>query len=353
VTSGNWAVYGSEHYDEKMTTYLKVSVTGSAVNGQVASLVDDINPVDQFSLSGSTGTSTTAPQIAGCSLFPDDNFWNTAVDTLPVHPNSTAYIASIGASTALHPDFGTQWNGVDIGIPFDVVPADQPLVPITFDYWDESDMGSGACNPTDSTTTGCYPIPVTPSIEGGGDRHILLLQEETCTLYEIYAAEKDSGRWNGGSGAIWHLDQNEMRPAGWTSADASGLAILPGLVRYGEVAGNGEINHAIRITLDTIQSGYIRPASHSDGRGGHDPNLPPMGLRLRLKAGYDISGFSAPIQKILRAMKKYGVVVADTGSDMYVSGQHHDGWDDDLLRELSRVTAGDFEALYTGDVIPY
>jgi hypothetical protein len=358
ASAGDWASYGSENYNEQMATYLKITIAGNAVSGRVFSLADAVSPVDQFSLSGSTGGGdagqdpSSAPRIAGCALFPDDNFWNTRVDTLPVHPSSAAYIVSIGAATPLHPDFGTQWNGTDIGIPYDVVPADQPLVPITFDYWDESDMGSAACSPADNAT-GCYPIPTNPSIEGGSDRHILLLQQGSCTLYEIYSAEYNAGRWSGGSGAIWHLDQNEVRPSGWTSADASGLAILPGLVRYDEVMGSGEINHAIRITLDTIQRGYIRPASHTDGTGGTDSSLPPMGLRLRLKADYDISGFSAPIRKILRAMKSYGIVVADTGSDMYVSGQHHDDWDDDLLRELSRVTAGDFEALYTGDVIPY
>jgi hypothetical protein len=353
AAAGDWARYGSEDYEDQMATYLKITVGGSAVNGQLFSLAEGADAVDQFSLSGPTGGGE-APQIAGCGIFPADNFWNTAVDTLPVHPNSAAYIASIGAAATLHPDFGTEWNGSDIGIPFDVIPADQPLVPITFDYWDESDKGSDTCNPSHDETTGCYPIPADPSIEGGSDRHVLLLQEGACTLYEIYAAEKDTGgQWHGGSGAIWDLGQNQARPEGWTSADAAGLAILPGLVRYDEVAGPGEINHAIRITLNTIQSGYIRPASHSDGRGGHDPDLPPMGLRLRLKADYDLSGFSAPIQKILRAMKRCGVVVADTGSDMYVSGQHHDDWDDDLLRELGRVTAGDFEALYTGEVIPY
>jgi hypothetical protein len=353
AAADDWTQYGSEHYDEQMATYLKITVAGNGVSGQVFSLADGLNPVDRFNLSESPDD-TDAPQIAGCAVFPDDNFWNTAVDTLPVHPNSAAYIARIGAATTLHPDFGTQWNTIDIGIPFDVVPEDQPLVPITFNYWDESDMGSGECNSSHDQAIGCYPIPANPSIEGGSDRHIILLQEGTCTLFEIFAAEKDAGgRWKGGSGAIWDLSQNQARPQGWTSADAAGLAILPGLVRYAEVAGSGEINHAIRITLSNIQSGYIRPASHSDGRGGHDPDLPPMGLRLRLKAEYDLSSFSAPIQKILRAMKRYGVVVADTGSDMFVSGQHHDNWDDDLLRELYRVTAGDFEALYTGEVIPY
>ncbi len=353
AAASDWAQYGSEHYEDQMTTYLKVTVSEEAVTGQLYSLAEGGNAVDRFSLSGASG-GADAPQIAGCAVFPPDNFWNTTVETLPAHPNSAAYIAGIGAATPLHPDFGTEWNGADIGIPFDVIPANQSLVPITFGYWDESDMGSAECNPSHDEAVGCYPLPANPSIEGGSDRHILLLQEGTCTLYEIFAAEKDAGdRWRGGSGAIWDLSRNQMRPLGWTSADASGLAILPGLVRYDEVAGSGEISHAIRITLSNIQSGYIRPASHSDGRGGHDPDLPPMGLRLRLKADYDLARFSVPIQKILRAMKRYGVVVADTGSDMYVSGQHHDNWDDDLLRELSRVTAGDFEALYTGEVIPY
>ncbi len=312
------------------------------------------------SSSSSSSSGANAPRIADCQIFPDDNFWNTAIDDpaqYPVHPNSAAYISSIGAGTRLHPDFGTEWEGSDIGIPFDVIPANQPLVPITFDYYDESDMGSSSCNPGNDPTIGCYPIPANPSIEGGSDQHILLLQQGTCILYEIFAAEKDSGgHWFGGSGAIWHLDQNEVRPDGWTSADASGLAILPGLVRYDEVFGSGEINHAFRITLSTIRNGYVWPATHSDGRGGDDARYPLMGQRLRLKEGYEISGFSAPTQKILRAMKKYGVVVADTGSDMFVTGQHHDGWTSEklevLIEELNNVHADAFEAIDITKMIP-
>lgn len=296
---------------------------------------------------------TDVPVIAGCQVFPGDNMWNTPVDQLPLHPLSATYINSIGVSTTLHPDFGSQWQGVDIGIPFDIIPDNQPLVPIRFTWWDESDMGDDqSCDINSDDDIACYPIPANPSIEGGSDRHILLLQQNTCTLYEVFAAENNNG-WSGGSGAIWHLNQNEVRPLGWTSADAAGLAILPGLVRYDEVYGPNEINHAIRITMNTIQRGYIRPASHTDGQGGNNPDFPPMGLRLRLKADYDISGFAEPLQKVLRAMKKYGVVIADTGSNMFISGQHHDQWDDSLLSALRQVKAENFEALYTGEIIPY
>ena len=297
------------------------------------------------------------PVIAGCQILPADNMWNTPATNLPLHPNSAAFIASIGAGEVLHPDFGTQWAGNDIGIPFDVIPAAQALVPVRFTYWDESDRQDKSCNPGNDNELGCYPIPPNVSIEGqptnSGDRHALLLQQDTCMLYELFALDKSSGDWLAGSGAIWDLGQNQQRPLGWTSADAAGLPILPGLLRYDEVMGAGEINHVIRITVNTVRSAYIPPASHSDGQGGSNPNTPPMGLRMRLKADYDISGFDPINQKILRALKKYGVVIADTGSDMYLSGQHHDLWNDGILHELQNVTAADFEALYTGDAIPY
>ncbi|PID64206.1 MAG: hypothetical protein CR977_04255 [Gammaproteobacteria bacterium] len=172
-------------------------------------------------------------------------------------------------------------------------------------------------------------------------------------LYEIYDAQFSNNQWSGGSGAIWDLSQNQQRPLDWTSADASGLAILPGLIRYQETYIDQEINHAIRFTLSSIQAAYIQPATHSDGRGGHDANKPPMGLRLRLKAGFDISGFDQPIQVILTAMKKYGIILTDTGGDMFISGEHHDAWDDDVLRQLSDVTLNDFEAVETGPITPY
>ncbi|HEX9063226.1 MAG TPA: hypothetical protein VF941_23885, partial [Clostridia bacterium] len=250
------------------------------------------------------------------------------------------YINSIGRGKALHPDFGTVWDGNPIGIPYNVVTKDQAKVNVTFDYADESDQGP-------------YPVPENPLIEAGDDRHLLILQQGTNTLYELYDAQKNSnGSWNAGSGAIWHLDKNESRPKGWTSADASGLAILPGLVRWDEVYEKKEINHALRVTLSKIQKSYIPPASHSGGRYT-DSNIPPMGLRLRLKSSFDISGFDEHVQVILKAMKKYGLVVADIGSDMYISGSPDEKWNDDILHTLGKVTADNFEAVYTGHSVPY
>ncbi len=299
----------------------------------------------------------SAPIVGGCHLFPDNNMWNTPIDQAPLHPNSNSYIASIGANTSLHSDFGTSWAGRDIGIPFNIVPMGQNRVPIQFQWWDESDLEADRCNTGGAQDTGCYPIPANPVIEGApvdeGDRHLLILEQGSCKLYETYATSDASGGWTAGSGAIWDLNQNQQRPAGWTSADASGLAILPGLIRYNEVMVEGEIRHAIRFTLSNIRSAYIPPASHSDGRGGCDTQLPAMGQRFRLRADYDISSFSVPVQVILRAMKKWGIVLADTGSDMFISGEHHDNWDDEMLAELGQLVAGDFEAVYTGDPVGY
>jgi hypothetical protein len=309
--------------------------------------------VDPFVLQKTPG-GDPAPVIGGCRLFPQDNMWNTPIDKLTVHPKSDDYINSIGTNTPVHPDFGTQWAGTDIGIPYDIIPETQPFVNVTFQYYDETDPLDvpGPVKP--------YPVPDFPSIEGGSDRHALLVRQGACILYELYNLSKGtSGEWTAGSGAIWHLDQNEMHPEGCTSADAAGLAILPGLVRYDEVfgdPGNGiaaGIHHALRITARMIQRGYIRPASHTDGQAGTNPDYPPMGLRLRLKAGFNIDSFDDPIKVILRAMKKYGVVIADTGSDMFLSGQHHDDWDDNQLRQLTTIKASDFEAVYTGPIIPY
>lgn len=281
-----------------------------------------------------------SPEIAGCDIFPGDNFWNTPVDQLPVNPKSDDYINSIGRSKTLHPDFGTVWEGNPIGIPYNVVPEDQPKVKVSFDYEDESDNV-------------LYPIPENPLIEAGSDRHILIVQKVTNILYELYNTKKNSdGTWHAGSGAVWHLDQNEIRPKGWTSADAAGLAILPGLVRYDEVNEKGEIQHALRVTLSKIQKSYISPASHTGGRYT-DPQYPPMGLRLRLKQDFSISGYDPKIQVILKAMKKYGLVVADVGSDMYISGVPDKKWNDDVLGELKKITADSFEAVYTGDAVNY
>jgi len=288
---------------------------------------------------------SVVPVIGGCQLFPADNLWNTPVDTADVHPQSDTYIQSIGPDTELHPDFGTEWEGILLGIPYTTVPDDQALVDVSFRWPEESDPGP-------------YPIPADAPVEGGpdadGDRHVLVVREGACILYEMFDSHlQPDGSWTAGSGAVWHLDQNEVRPEGWTSADAAGLAILPGLLRWEDVYETGEVRHALRVTVSQAQRAYILPATHSDGQCGYDPDCPPMGLRLRLKADFDESGFDPALQIIFRGMKKYGLVVADTGSDMFVSGAHDMRWDDDLLHAFHQLTASDFEAVYTGDPIDY
>lgn len=278
----------------------------------------------------------TPPVIADCAIFPADNIWNTPVDTLPVAANSAAYINTIGASRTLHPDFGSgEWEGGPIGIPFISVASNQPKVALTFEYDDESDPGP-------------YPIPTDAPIEGGpdadGDRHVIVVDRDQCLLYEVFAAyPQPDGSWEAGSGAIFDLDSHALRPETWTSADAAGLPILPGLVRYEEVA-SGEIRHAIRFTAPQTRRAYIWPARHfaSSLTGSQ---YPPMGQRFRLKADYEISSFSPPIQVILRAMQKYGLILADNGSAWYISGAPDERWDNDLLRELKRIPGSAFEAV--------
>ena len=269
-------------------------------------------------------------------LFPTDNPWNTRVDTLPVDPNSADYLASIGLDTGLHPDFGTVWDGAPIGIPYVCVSGTQPKVPVSFDYDDESDPGP-------------YPVPSDAPIEGGpssdGDRHVLVLDVDAQRLYELYAAyPRSNGSWTAGSGAVFDLTSNALRPAGWTSADAAGLPILPGLVRYDEAVTEGVIDHALRFTVVRTQRAYVYPATHY-ASSSTDLDLPPMGLRVRLRASYDISGFSPEVQVILQALKTYGMMVADNGSNWYVSGAPDSRWSDDDLRELSQVKGRDFEVV--------
>lgn len=283
------------------------------------------------------------PRLELPPIFPADNPWNTDISSYPVHENSDAFLASIGLDTGLHPDFGTQWLGAPIGIPYVLVGAAQPKVPITFYYDEESDPGP-------------YPIPPDAPIEGGenstGDRHVIVIDTDNKLLYEVYKAFKfdDGAYWRGGSGAIWDLTSNDLRPLYWTSADAAGLPIFAGLVRYDEVVEQGAIHHALRFTVSQTQRAFILPATHfaSDST---DPDLPPMGLRVRLKAGYDISGFSPHVRVILTALKKYGMLVADNGSDWYISGAPDPRWNDDELHELGQVTGRDFEVVYTGDPI--
>ncbi len=278
---------------------------------------------------------TTPPVLDGCPIFPTDNIWNVAIDTLPVHPRSDAFVQNIGLAGHLHPDFGSgTWDGWPIGIPYNIVSGTQPKVAIDFDYEDESDPGP-------------YPIPPNPKIEGNPnccDRHILILERDNCILYEIYNARHDSQGWHGGSGAIFHLRENGLRPAGWTSADAAGLPILPGLVRYDEVA-TGEIAHALRFTVSETNSSYVWPARH-EASSLSGLQYPPMGQRFRMKANYDITRFSADTQVILRALKKYGMIIADNGSDWYISGSPDPRWDNDsLVSEFHSIPGSAFEAV--------
>lgn len=284
------------------------------------------------------------PSLAELQVFPADNPWNEDISGLPVHPDSAAYIASIGLDTGLHPDFGTVWQGAPIGIPYVAIDGAQAKVPITFYYDDESDPGP-------------YPIPSDAPIEGGpgstGDRHVIVVDLAHQLLYEVFDAHPvgdPATAWTGGSGAIFDLNSNDLRPAGWTSADAAGLPIFAGLVRYEEVVEQGEIDHALRFTVAQSQRAYIPPATHF-ASSSTDPDLPPMGLRVRLKASVDISGYTPNVQVILRAMKKYGMFVADNGSNWYVSGAPDPRWDDDELRQLRQIKGRDFEAVYTGDLV--
>ena len=278
-----------------------------------------------------------APEIAGCDVFQINNIWNVPIDNLPVDPNSDAYIATIGADTGLHPDFGTVWAGAPIGIPYVSVPGSQINVPVTFTYASESDPGP-------------YPIPPDAPIEGGpssgGDLHVLVVEHTSCTLYELfYAYPQNSGSWwTAGSGAIFDLDSPALRPDSWTSADAAGLPILPGLVRYDEVMA-GQIRHALRFTVPQTRQDHVWPARHhaSPHTGSQ---YPPMGQRFRLRAEFDLSGFSPPVQVILMALKKYGMMLADNGSAWFVSGAPDPSWDDDMLvTELRLVKGSDFEAV--------
>jgi hypothetical protein len=269
-------------------------------------------------------------------MLPPDNPWNTRVDSAPLVANSTEMIAkiqSIGGDN-LHADFG-EFAGY--GIPFVVVPGNQPLVPITYDeFGDESDPGP-------------WPVPLDAPVEGagaGGDRHVLTLRQDTCELFELYVARRNGSGWVAASGARFDLRSNATRPAGWTSADAAGLPILPGLVRCDEIEA-GQINHAIRVTFGQTRRAYIAPATHY-ASSRTDPNLPAMGQRLRLRADFDLSGYSGPARVILEAFRTYGVLVADNGSNWYFQGAPGNCWDDDNLGQLSRVPGTAFEVVESG-----
>ena len=272
--------------------------------------------------------SGTAP-LAACPLFPSTNVWNRRVDGLPVAANSATMISTIGAAEDLHPDFGEY---LGYGIPYNVVGSSTPRTSVTFDYDDESDPRP-------------YPIPPSPRIEGGGDRHLLMWDIGACRLYELFAAERTSSGWHAGSGATWDLRSNALRPDGWTSADAAGLPILPGLVRYEDVA-SGAIEHAIRYTAPVTRDAHLYPARHHAGAGS-SASLPPMGLRVRLKADFDMNDFSPRMRVILVAMQRYGMILADNGSPWFFSGTSDVRWDDDELNELKSLRGSDFEVVNT------
>ena len=280
---------------------------------------------------------SAAREIAGCPLFPDDNPWAADISGYAVHPRSAAYMAAIqdsGGNQFLHADFG---ENPDYGIPYVIVPAGQPGVPVSFDYADESDPGP-------------YPIPADAPVEAGSDRHVLVVQRGACRLYELFDAQRDAatGGWHAGSGAVFDLRSNALRPDGWTSADAAGLPILAGLVRIDEVRA-GAIRHALRFTLSRTQRGFIHPATHF-ASAITDPDVPPMGLRLRLRADFDLTPFHGDALVILTALKRYGMLLADNGSNWFISGATDAGWNDDDLNQLKSVPGSAFEAVETGAV---
>ncbi len=276
-----------------------------------------------------------AATVAGCPLFPAGWSTNQRVDTLPVAPDSAAIVRSIGVDGALKADFGSgRYAGGPIGIPYDVVGRRTARSRVAFGYADESDRVR-------------YPIPRGVHIEGGadadGDRHALLVDRSRCRLYELYALRRDGGRWTAGSGATWSLRRPRLRPAGWTSADAAGLPILPLLARYQEVR-RGRITHALRMTVSESRNAFVFPARHFASSDG-DAALPRMGERLRLKASVDVSGLPGQARVVARALQRYGLIVADNGSDWFVSGAPHPRWDNDQLRALGRLSGSDFEVV--------
>jgi hypothetical protein len=272
------------------------------------------------------GSAASAPQIAGCPIFPATNPWNQRVDALPVAPNSATIIRSIGLDAPVHADFGSGlWEGQPIGIPYNVVTAAQTKAHVRFEYADESDKGP-------------YPIPAHPKIEGGSDHHVLIVDKSSCRLYELGGVQRTGSGWTAWAGAIWNLRSNAVRPATWTSADAAGLPILPGLARY------GDLGHALRFTAERTRRAFVYPARHyaSDAT---DPSLPPMGLRVRLKASFDTHGFPPQARAVLETLKRYGMILADNGANWYITGAPDPRWSNDDLHSLGRVHGSDFEVV--------
>lgn len=277
-----------------------------------------------------------APECSGVAVFPDNNIWNRSVEKLPVHPKSKSYIESIGKAKPLHPDFGSgTYEGQPLGIPINIVGPTTKRLPVEFEYAEESDRVA-------------YPIPDHPKVEGGlesdGDKHLISLDTASGKLYELFNVSKSAkGKWSAGGGAVFDLRTNTLRPDGWTSADAAGLPIMPGLVRYSEVAA-GSINHALRFTAPKTQRAYVWPAMHF-ASSDTNPNLPPMGIRLRLRSNFDESSYPHDCQVILRCLKKYGMFLADNGNSWYISGEPDERWNNDTLHQLSQLTGADFEVI--------
>jgi hypothetical protein len=361
--NGAQVIFGGTALPTTFVSNAQLTATGNASTaGAIPVTVQNPDPGASSSSSVSLQVNGSS-QAASCSgmapgqgaslngyrPFPDDSLWNKDISALPADTNSSAIVNFIGGTVGIHADFGSgQYQGSYIGIPYLIVGAQQPMVDVNYmAYGDESDPGP-------------MPIPVSAAIEGypnpgSGDRHVLVLDNANCFLYELYSSYPQTSTWNADSGAVWDLLSNEQRPYQWTSADAAGLPIFPGLIRYDEVAA-GQIRHAIRFTLARTRAAMVPPASHW-AANSTDPNAPPMGMRLRLRSSFNVSGFSATNQVILNAMKKYGLILADNGSSMYISGAPDDRWDNNDLHALGNVHASDFEVvqmspLYTAANVP-
>lgn len=299
---------------------------------------------EEASLAAKAKPPTLKTAYGEVAIFPVTNPWNKDVSKLKLHAKSPAWLQSIGLDKPLHPDFGTVWNGVPNGIPFVAVSPTQAKSVVQFEYADESDAGP-------------YPIPPNPPIEGGpnapadADRHVLMIDAKNKKLYELYQVNPlPGGKWKAGSGAIFDLSSNTLRPAGWTSADAAGLPVFPGLARYDEIVELGKLQHALRFTVRRTQRAYVLPARHF-ASNSTDPNLPPMGMRVRLKASFDTSKFPRLSQVLLQGLKTYGMLLADNGGDWFVSGAPDARWDDDAISTLKRVKVRDFEVVDTGPLV--
>jgi hypothetical protein len=306
---------------------LRRATTAAVAAGVLAALT--------VAAAGAPAAAPRGPVIGGCAAFPASNAWNRDVSHDPVDGRSDGYIRSIdaGGNHFLHADFG---GGGHYGIPYRVVPRTQPRVPIRFtDYGSESDRGP-------------YPVPLNARVEEGSDRHVLIAQRGTCRVFELYNARRSGNGWAASSGAVFNLRSNALRHEGWTSADAAGLSILAGLARYDEVRA-GAIHHALRFTVSETQRGYIHPATHL-ASSRTDPNLPPMGLRLRLKASYAIGRFHGQARVILAGLKRYGMLVADNGSDWFITGASDRRWNDEDLNQLKRVPGSAFEVVRSGPI---